>query len=187
MHLSSLTQTDSTLEPLRPQEISELARSYGRQVFAAAYRILGDPDQAEDVQQDVFLRLIEKPMGRVESWPALLTTLAVRMAIDRLRRRKRWQRLRPLWRAGVATTAISAEDDAAQIEKAERLLRAIGRLKPREAECFTLRCVHGLDIGAIAAATGMTANHVSVCLHRATRMLESLLGDAAKPTPEILP
>ena len=34
------------------------------------------------------------------SWPAYLTTLAVRMAIDRLRRRQRWQRLLPTWRAG---------------------------------------------------------------------------------------
>ena len=48
------------------------------------------PPAAEDVQQQVFLRLIESPPQNVESWPAYLTTVGTRLAIDHLRRQRRW-------------------------------------------------------------------------------------------------
>lgn len=180
------TESSSAMHTLPSQEVAMLARAYGRQVFQAAFRVLGATDQAEDVQQELFLRLMEKPISEVSSWPALLTSMSVRMAIDRLRKRQRWHRLLPTWRATAPTTAPSAEEDALQAEKAIRLRHAISRLRPREAQCFTLRCLEGMELATIASTTGMTVNHVSVCLHRATRALENLLGDAANSVPETL-
>ena len=72
---------------------AELARAYGRLVFEAAYRVLGQASAAEDVQQDVFLRLVERMPSGVASWPAWLRASAVRLAIDRLRHRRRWRHL----------------------------------------------------------------------------------------------
>lgn len=74
-------------QTLPPGEVAALAHHYGRGVFLAAFRVLGDPAQAEDVQQDVFLRLLQRRFPAVESWPAMLQSMAVRLAIDRLRRR----------------------------------------------------------------------------------------------------
>lgn len=176
--------TGPAMPSLPPQEVEALARQYGRRVFDAAYRVLGRRAAAEDVQQDVFLRLLEKAPGRVESWPALLTTLAVRSAIDRLRRHRRWQRLLPVWRAGQAGVGDSTEQAAVLDERAARLRQALARLRPREAACFTLRCIQGMELADIAAAMEITVNHVSVCLHRAVRALEADLGDAT-PVPEI--
>ena len=71
-----------------PSEASDpgaLAARYGTLVFRAAYRVLGDATQAEDVQQDVFLRLLRSRPRDVASWPAWLTTSATRLAIDALR------------------------------------------------------------------------------------------------------
>jgi RNA polymerase sigma factor (sigma-70 family) len=169
-----------------PPDIASLARLYGRTVFMAAYRVLGDVGQAEDAQQEVFLRLLEKPAGDIASWPAFLTTLTVRMAIDRLRSRQRWRRLLPKWRASAPEAFDSTEHDAIQLERARRLRAALCVLKPREAECFTLRFVQGMDISAIAQATGMTSNHVGVCLHRATRVLEARLGETPTTSTEVL-
>ena len=67
-----------------------LARQYGPLVFKAAYRVLGDASLAEDVQQEVFLRLIEAQPQAVKSWPAYLRASAARAAIDVLRRQRRW-------------------------------------------------------------------------------------------------
>ena len=181
MSLSLFTEEAPMTDAATP-DVAGLARAYGRAVFQTAYRVLGDASQAEDVQQEVFLRLLEKPVGAVASWPAYLTTLAVRMAIDRLRSRQRWRRLLPMWRAAIPPVFDSTEHDAVQAERARRLRTALCVLKPREAECFVLRFVHGMEIAAIAQATGMTSNHVGVCLHRATRALKARLGDTTTTT-----
>ncbi len=169
-----------------PPDVATLARVYGRLVFQAAYRVLGEASLAEDVQQDVFVRLLEKPPTDVASWPAYLSTLAVRQAIDRLRRRQRWRRLLPVWRASAPAAFDSTEHDAVQAERALRLRAALAALKPREAECFSLRFLQGMEIGQVGDALAMTPNHVSVCLHRATRALEASLGDARMTAPEVL-
>ena len=63
-------------------DVAALARQYGPTVFRAAWRILGSRAAAEDVQQQLFLRLIESPPRGVQSWPAWLTASATRLAID---------------------------------------------------------------------------------------------------------
>ncbi len=181
MSLSLYTEGDPVMATA-PPDVASLARAYGRTVFMSAYRVLGDTGQAEDVQQEVFLRLLEKPVGDISSWPAFLTTLTVRTAIDRLRSRQRWKRLLPKWRASAPEAFDSTEHDAIQLERAQRLRAALCVLKSREAECFTLRYVQGMDIPAIAQATGMTSNHVGVSLHRATRALEARLGETQTTT-----
>ena len=160
-----------------------LARLYGVLVFRAAYRVLGDAAAAEDVQQDVFLRLLERPVAGVVSWPAYLTAAAVRAAIDRQRRQQRWWGLLPAWRAQAPQSAASAEDVSLGEERARRLRRALAALPAREAQCFGLRYLEGMEIAGIAAVLGLSANNVNVSLHRARRRLEALLGDPPETAP----
>lgn len=185
MSLSLFNEGELMTDDATP-DLATLARLYGRHVFRAAYRVLGETSLAEDVQQEVFLRLLEKPAAEIESWPAYLSTLAVRQAIDRLRSRQRWRRLLPIWRASASAAFDSTEHGALQTERARRLRIALATLKPREAECFSLRFLQGMEIGQIGHALDMTPNHVSVCLHRATRALEARLGDASPTAPEVL-
>ena len=154
-----------------------LAREYGPLVFRAANRVLGEATQAEDVQQEVFLRLLESRRDGVDSWPAYLTTAATRQAIDELRRRQRWWAMLPRWTLESQATSPSAEDAGIQAERASRLRRSLGRLSRREAECFALRYLEGLDLPEVAAALSLTENNVGVILHRARRRLESILDD----------
>ena len=156
-----------------------LVRLYGGLVFKAAYRVLGDSAQAEDVQQDVFLRLMEVPPAEVVSWPAFLTAAATRTAIDQLRQTRRWWRLLPLWRAQTADAAPSAEEAGVEHQRAQRLRAAIAALSAREAQCFTLRYLQGLDIADIANELALSVNNVNVSLHRARRRLEAQLGEHA--------
>ena len=159
-----------------------LARQYGPLVFKAAYRVLGDASLAEDVQQEVFLRLIEAWPDAVNSWPAYLSAAATRAAIDVLRRQRRWWRLLPLWQMHAPTEAPSTEDTGLAREQAQRLRSALAQLPRREAQCFGLRYLQSLDIGKIALALAMTENNVNVTLHRARRRLEAQLGDATVET-----
>jgi RNA polymerase sigma-70 factor, ECF subfamily len=167
-----------------PLDIAELARAYGRHVFSVAYRVLGDAAQAEDVQQDVFLRLIQSPPRDVASWPAFLATSATRLAIDRLRRVRRWQRLVPSWLVDRAVSSPAADAAVLAHERAAQLRNAIARLSAREAECFALRHVQGLEIAEIASTLAVSTNVVNVSLHRATQALRRRLAADAIESEE---
>lgn len=154
------------------EDIAALARQYGPVVFRAAWRVLGARAAAEDVQQQVFLRLIESPPRNVESWPAWLTTAATRLAIDHLRRQRRWKLLAPLWKAGEPED--SPDEDAERAEASRFMREGLARLNARDASCFVLRHLHGLAPAAIGAALGLSENHVSVSVHRARKALEAI-------------
>jgi RNA polymerase sigma factor (sigma-70 family) len=160
-------------------EPAVLARLYGPLVFKAAYRVLGDASQAEDVQQNVFLKLIESQPKAVDSWPAYLAASAVRGAIDLLRRQRRWWRLFPLWDPQELSTDESPEQMGIEHEYRKRLRAALAQLPHRESQCFSLRHLQGMEIGDIARAMELSENNVNVILHRARRRLEARLGETA--------
>jgi RNA polymerase sigma-70 factor, ECF subfamily len=76
----------------RPISVDEAFRVYARYVAAIGLRMLGRPDEVDDLVQDVFVeaqkgfRSIREPEG-VKRW---LGRVAVRVAHRRLQRRRRW-------------------------------------------------------------------------------------------------
>ena len=170
MHIPILE--NATVSSGADEDVAALARQYGPAVFRAAWRVLGARAAAEDVQQQVFLRLIESPPRNVNSWPAYLTAVGTRLAIDHLRRERRWRLLAPLWKADEPDDSPAEEAERAE---AGRFMRAaLARLNPRDASCFVLRHLHGLAPTSIGAALGISENHVSVSVHRARKALEAM-------------
>jgi RNA polymerase sigma-70 factor (ECF subfamily) len=163
---------NSAVNDAAQDDVAALARQYGPTVFRAAWRILGSRAAAEDVQQQLFLRLIESPPHGVHSWPAWLTASATRLAIDHLRRQRRWRLLAPLWKS--EDPEDSPAEDAERAESGRFMRRALARLNPRDAACFVMRHFHGLAPAVIGAALGITENHVSVAAHRARKALEKI-------------
>jgi RNA polymerase sigma factor (sigma-70 family) len=153
-------------------DVAALARQYGPKVFRAAWRILGSRAAAEDVQQQLFLKLIESPPRAVVSRPAYLTAAAVRLAIDHLRRQGRWRMLAPLWKADEPDD--SPAEDAERAEAARSMRAALASLNPRDASCFVMRHLHGLTPATIARELGISENFVSVSVHRARKALETM-------------
>jgi RNA polymerase sigma factor (sigma-70 family) len=136
---------------------------------------------------------------QIKSWPAFLTAAATRRAIDVLRHSHRWARLlqpidqgvawlRSILTAGggpepvrpnlhrpdlVRTDLADPEHQAIEQERAKHLRTAIGKLAQRQAQCFALRYLQGMEVPEIAVATGISENNVHVSLHRARAQLES--------------
>jgi RNA polymerase sigma factor (sigma-70 family) len=179
--LSLPSQSKDVNETSRSDDPHTLARLYGALVFKAAYRVLGERALAEDVQQDVFLRLLESAPQTVASWPAFLAAAAVRRAIDVLRRQQRWWRLSALWRS-TQPSEDCAEQNPEQIsierERGQLLRKALAQLPVREAQCFGLRYLQGFDIPEIASALALSENNVNVTLHRARKRLEASVGNS---------
>jgi RNA polymerase sigma-70 factor (ECF subfamily) len=85
------------------QALGSLVCRYERQVFNAAYRMLGNPDEAADVTQTTFLKVFEhidsfNPKFKFFSW---IYRIAVNESINQINRRNR---LEPLGEAQVAST-----------------------------------------------------------------------------------
>lgn len=157
-------QVDEPIEMTSTTEFTGFADLYERHcaaVFRAALRITGNPADAEDVLQTVFVRVLARAaaLDASELSAAYFRRAAVNAAVDLLRRR--------------AVHAESVYDDGAPHAAVEppsllkeRLRRAIATLESEDASLFLLRYVEGLSIEELAGMFQLQANNVTVRLHR---------------------
>ena len=150
---------------------AELYELHSEAVFRAALRVTGNPADAEDVLQTVFLRIMSRGArgGDVEDVAqpaAYFRRAAVNAAVDVLRRRE--------------LHAESAYDDLAPHAAVqppfllkERLRRAIAAVDSDDASLFLLRHVEGLSIEELAGMFRIEKNNVAVRLHRIRHRLQA--------------
>lgn len=172
--------------------VAELVHKYGQMVFATAYRILGNADDADDAFQDVFVKLLGSPNDylkpdAVGDWGAYLRVTASHCAVDLLRRKSNW----PQQPKGLseATQDCTAEDPhllASQRQKAELLRQGLAALPKRDARAFALRYFEDFSYQEIAVQMKLSINQVGVILHRGRRRLRNILAPMVESgEPEI--
>jgi RNA polymerase sigma-70 factor, ECF subfamily len=147
---------------------AELYERHYAAVFRAALRITGNPADAEDVLQTVFLRVMVQG-GDAEDVAvpaAYFRRAAVNAAVDVLRRRE----LR-------AESAYDHRSPHSVVQPSlllkERLRRALAILDSEDASLFLLRHVEGLSIEELAGLFQLEKNNVSVRLHRIRQRLQA--------------
>ncbi len=147
---------------------AELYERHYEAVFRAALRVTGNPADAEDVLQTVFLRVLSRREDdeSAERPTAYFRRAAVNAAVDLLRRR-----------TVHAETAYDDESPHAAVEPAlllkEQLRRAIATLDSDDATLFLLRYVEGLSNEELAGVFQLEKNNVAVRLHRIRLRLQS--------------
>ncbi|HVC95963.1 MAG TPA: sigma-70 family RNA polymerase sigma factor [Pirellulales bacterium] len=157
----------------------EIRRQYSPIVWATVYRILRNRDQALDCSQEIFLEAFERSEENVvRDWPAFLRWLAVRRALDRLRRVRR-AAVHLSRDCDVATCARGPEpwEEAEFRELVERVRLETARLPKRQAEAFWLCCVEEMSYHEAAKQMNTDANCIGVLIHRARSRLRELLAD----------
>lgn len=149
-------------------QLTRLFSEHYRRVLVAGYRITGNMADAEDVAQDVFMRLGRGDLPAVANAASYLYRAAINGALDLLRRR-RAAATEPLeLAAGVAARETAASPDV-RIQDLElgRLLRqTIAELGPRAAEMFALRYLEGLSNREIAKLMETSQAVVAVTLYQ---------------------
>ena len=148
--------------------VAELYERHAEAVFRAALRVTGNPADAEDVLQTVFVRMLARG-GRREDLTqpaAFFRRAAVNAAVDVLRRRL--QQAEAEYDDGAPHAAVQPPG----LLK-ERLRRAIAALETDEASLFLLRHVEGLSLEELAGMFGIEKNNVSVKLHRIRHRLQT--------------
>jgi RNA polymerase sigma-70 factor, ECF subfamily len=166
---------DSTADTQASSPLAAMFEEHHDRVYRAAYRVTGNPSDAEDVLQTVFLRLARQAAGAQPVNPrSYLYRAAVNCALDVLRRRRAVP-MAPLEAASDARDATQGPDAAESAELRQAFRSALTRLSPRLAETFVLRYVEGYENAEIAELLKISRATVAVTLHRARWRLKSEL------------
>jgi RNA polymerase sigma-70 factor (ECF subfamily) len=156
-----------------PEAFDELYRRHGDALYAIAWRMLRSPEEAEDVVQDVFVKLFHAaPKLRVDYPLAWLRRVTANLCIDRIRRRGRSElQLIPDLPLPAARESRGAGFD---------LQRAVRTLPDRARQIFLLHDVEGFKHREIAEMLEISEGTSKSQLFRARQMLrDALEGGAA--------
>lgn len=155
----------------------ELYRKYATDVLRVSYFYLGDRQKAEDVTQDVFVKLLttgpELEEGKEKAW-------LLKVAVNRCR---------DVWRAGWVKRVVLGSpqlelipDERAVDERLEKqeLMKAIHALPAQFREVILLHYYQGYGIAEISEMLNLPEGTISSRLSRGRKKLEEILkeGDA---------
>ncbi len=145
------------------------AAEYGR-VAGIANRVLGDPSEAEDVAQEVFIDFHRLHSASAQYAPAWLHRAAAHTALNRLRGARRRQRRELAQAAEEGTRILDPQQQVEVNEDRREVRRALGRLAPKPAAVLVLRA-SGLSYAEVAQALGVGIGQVGTLLRRAESAL----------------
>ena len=150
----------------------ELYEKYATDVLRVSYFYLGDRQRAEDVCQDVFVRLMtnapDLQEGREKAWLR-------KVALNRCRDLWRGAWLKRVVLGSPMFEMIPAPDDSGQRDDEEAMMKAIHELPPTFREAILLYYYQGYGIGEIAQMLDLPEGTISSRLSRARKKLESIL------------
>lgn len=167
-----------------------LLKRYQRPVFNFILRTLSERQVAEDLTQEVFLRVIQGAGGfqnqaKFSTW---LFTIARNVCVDHGRRMKHRKHASLDAPSGGDDTAVRLVDrlpnsqpavdrSAASPRLRERIVRALEHLPPEQREVFLLRQVEGLTFAEIGVICGIPENTVKSRMRYALERLQTALSD----------
>lgn len=148
----------------------EIVERYRQRVFGLCYRILGQREDAEDVSQEAFLRVLSNlpRWDQDRAFEPWLMTITVNRCRTQLSRRKRHE---PHCRLACAPEdhRWSEESDASLLS--EEILLALQTLPPNHREAFSLFHERQLSYPQIASRLGVPEGTVKTWVHRARNAL----------------
>jgi RNA polymerase sigma-70 factor (ECF subfamily) len=169
-----------------------LMRKYYKRVFNFLYRMLNDRESAEDLTQEVFLRVYKaapsyKPQSKFQTW---VYTIAKNLAFNELRRRKR-----PMISldAGVRSAkgdemprqladekSVNALEELLQEEMAAAVRHAIEQLPQNQRTVVILYRYDKVSYEQISRTMGMSVSAIKSLLSRARENLRKNLAGFVK-------
>jgi RNA polymerase sigma-70 factor, ECF subfamily len=159
-----------------------IVNSYGRRIYNLSYRYTSRRDEAEDLTQDIFIRVYQNlksfrsDAGSFQSW---VLKIGRNLIIDHYRQTRRFQQSG----GSEELEAMSIEDDkvlspqrVAEQAEASRFLRdGLQSLSPELKEAIILRDLEGMAYQEIAGLLGIPEGTVKSRINRGRLELAKLL------------
>lgn len=164
------------------EAFAELIRRHERQVYGIALRMAGNPADADDLAQEVFLTAW-RSIGSFRSGSSFYTWLyriAVNTSLTFLKKRTREKNRAPFDEnlpvgAPSPGPVPGPEDASALNELTGRIAGAVAGLPAHFRSAFALVVDQGLSHAEAAKVLGCSENTVSWRMHKARRLLQSRL------------
>ena len=168
------------------EEFDALVRRHQRRVHRVLLMLLRDPDEADNLTQECFLRAYQS-MGSfrgecsLETW---LLRIASNLARDHVRNRRTsfWKRLLGFgeddsWAQRVPTKEASPEQTVLAREEVRAVWEAANTLSQQQRAVFVLRFVEDMELNEIATVLGLQVGSVKTHLFRALQSVRGKLKD----------
>ena len=172
--MSIATVPDSIPKPLR-LDLEQIFREHSSMIYRAAYAITGNRQDADDVLQTVFLKLIKReyPPDLQANPKAYLHRAAVNLSLDVIRKRRRYPAPVDLEDLEVAVSDVETKE-------AERddvpLNDILSKLDPQAVDILVLRYVHDYSDSEISKMLGTSRGAIALRLFRLRARIKRLLG-----------
>ncbi|MGA3264960.1 MAG: sigma-70 family RNA polymerase sigma factor [Terracidiphilus sp.] len=157
-------------------DLVALVERYSPLLFRVAHSILRSRAEAEDVVQEVFVRVIERrgSLKAIQDMRVWLVRIAWNLALDR-RRRIRPEQIDENFAETLAASAVPADERLEQAQRMGSVLREMERLPRSEHHVLLLSAIEELGTTAMAEILGRSESAVRALLFRArTRLRERL-------------
>lgn len=158
-----------------PEDLEAVFREYAPMIFRTARMVTGSPDDAEDIVQTVFLRLLRgEYTSKLRGNPrGYLHQAAVNLSLDVLRRRRRRTFIHDV-------DTLAAPEPAGPGDRLahQQLDTVLAELEPDAVHILTLRYVHGYKLTEIAGLLGTSRGAIALRFFRVRQRLKKLLARA---------
>lgn len=156
-------------------QLLEFLEQSGSRLHRMLVRLTLDEEAAEELMQEVFLRLFKiTHFERIENPEAYAARIAINLAFDR-RRQHRWfseiPQNRPDWRIPQVDRRLI------QAEAVEKILDAAETLSGLTRECFVLRYVEQMEHEQIAKRTRKNTKQVRALCSKAIQRIRRILNE----------
>ncbi len=166
----------STKEAASELDLAALVETYSALLFRVAYSILRSRTEAEDVVQDVFVRVMQhqRSLPNVRDLRVWLVRIAWNLALDR-RRRIRPEQMDEIFAQTLVATNIPADQALNEAQQMQNVLRELERLPKNERLVLLLSAIEELETSEIALVLKKSESGVRALLFRARARLRERL------------
>jgi RNA polymerase sigma-70 factor (ECF subfamily) len=167
----------SSMEEVRSQvDLTSMVETYSPLLFRVAHSVLRSRAEAEDVVQDVFVRVLQhrNALTGVREMRVWLVRIAWNLALDR-RRRVRPEQFDEGFADELVARDLPADEALEEARRMRTVLREMERLPKMERQVLLLSAVEELGTAEMAEVLGRSESAVRALMFRArTRLRERL-------------
>jgi RNA polymerase sigma factor (sigma-70 family) len=173
-----------------PPTWEEIVRDHSARVYRLAYRLTGNPHDAEDLTHDVFIRVFRSlgsyQPGTFEGWLHRITTNAF---LDKMRRKQRirFDALSDDAAARLPTREVGPEQSYTDTHFDDDVQRALDALSADFRAAVVLCDIEGLSYEEIASTLGIKLGTVRSRIHRGRSQLREALAHRAPEARRTVP